>query len=308
MRKIPKVSIIIPAKNEADNIGICLDSILAIDYSADEYEIIVVDNGSDDETACIASDKGARVYTLPYVNISTLRNFGTQQARGDIVVFLDADCTVVCDWLKNAEKYFEDTSVVCFGSAPIIPANPTWVQTSWFWVRKKNTMVTEINWLESMNMFVFKKIYERVGGFNESLITCEDVDLSYRLSEHGKIISDQNIQAVHHGEAKDIIEFFKKERWRGKSNYVGLRQHGLRLAEIPSLLLPIYYLVMASFLFVSALTMQWYFIVIVAVIWQLPIAVITFVKLRLHEAFRYYCKVYVLYNIYYLARGLAVLR
>lgn len=308
MNKTPRISIIIPAKNEENNIGTCLDSVFTIDYRADEYEVIVVDNGSNDQTTQIADKKGAKVQRLPNVNISTLRNLGVRQAKGEIIVFLDADCTVEKDWLKKAEKYFEDPSIVCFGSAPKIPTEPTWVQSSWFLVRKKREVFTEVTWLESMNMFVNRKVYERVGGFNEKLITCEDVDLSYKLSAHGRIVSDQNIQATHHGEAKNIVGFFRKELWRGKSNYSGLWQHGLRLNEIPSLILPPYYLLMASLLLGGIFCMPWSFAIVVFLLWQIPIAGIVFLKIQTHSEYRYFFQLNFLYNVYYLARGLAVFK
>ena len=308
MSKTPKVSIIIPTKNEAKNIGFCLDSIFSIDYSAAAYEVLVVDNGSADQTTLIAAEKGAQVYSLPHVNISTLRNFGTRQAKGDIFAFLDADCTVDKDWLVNAEKYFEAKNIVCFGSTPRIPDKPTWVQAAWFHVRQKKKGCTEVAWLESMNMFIRRDIYESVGGFNETLVTCEDVDLSYRLSARGRIISDQEIRAIHHGEAKDIAEFFRKERWRGKSNYLGLQQHGLRLDEIPSLLLPPYYLFMSSLIVVWILFGHWNHAAVVFFLLQVPILAIALLKIQRHSAYIYFFQLYFLYNIYYLARGLALFK
>lgn len=301
-----KVSIIIPAKNEETNIGSCLDSVFAIDYPRDRYEVILVDNGSTDATVEIAERRGAKVFSVPNAKISALRNFGASQAQGQILAFLDADCTVEQDWLQKTEKYFTVENVVCFGSAPQIPAKPTWIQHTWFQVRKKREKITETQWLESMNMFVRRDVFDKIGGFNEKLITCEDVDLSYRLSEHGKILSDKNIKAVHHGEAKDLAEFFQKERWRGKSNYLGLKEHGLRMAEIPSLILPLYFLLL-SFVFVFfTLSGQWSFSLGAFILWQTPLASITFFKLYRVSSFKLFLQLYFLYNVYYLARGLSV--
>jgi GT2 family glycosyltransferase len=97
-----------------------------------------------------------------------------------------------------------------------------------------------------MNLVMRKAAFESIGGFNESLVTCEDVDLCYRLNRDFKIISDVAVRAVHFGEAKTVGDFFRKERWRGQSNLAGIRSHGFHWRELPSLLLPAYYLVAVS--------------------------------------------------------------
>lgn len=231
-------SIIIPAKNEAANIGRCLDSIFNIDWDRNKYEVIVVDNGSTDQTVEIVREKGAQVFVRPELTISGLRNFGAAHAAGKILVFIDADCTVAASWLEKASLYLIRKNVACFGSPPIVPDNATWVPKAWFAVRKKESDLCETDWLESMNMFVRKEVFASVGGFDESLITCEDYDLSMRLKKYGLIISDSSIVAVHHGEAATVGHFFRKELWRGKSNFAGMRQHGLTMSEIPSLFAP----------------------------------------------------------------------
>ena len=74
-------SIIIPAKNEEHNIGKCLDSILAVDFQLERFEVIVVDNGSTDRTVQVSKTKGATVYFEPELTISGLRNFCCFQGK-----------------------------------------------------------------------------------------------------------------------------------------------------------------------------------------------------------------------------------
>ena len=302
----PLVSIIIPAKNEAENIGRCLRSISSIDYPSGQYEVIVVDNGSQDNTVNIAQSLGAKVFIKPNLSISGLRNYGAAHSRGKILSFLDADCTVMPDWLQSAEKYFDTENIAAFGSAPRIPDQASWVQKSWFLVRRKKEKVTETDWLESMNMFVPRHIFELIGGFDEKLITCEDVDLSYRLVRHGRILSDQKIVAIHHGEAGDIKTFFKKERWRGKSNYLGLKRHGLRLKEIPSLALPLYYLFFFASIILFSVMGGFRGAVVSLFLLQFPIVVSSIIKIKTRFSVIPFLQLIFLYNIYYMARGLAI--
>jgi glycosyltransferase involved in cell wall biosynthesis len=219
-------SIIIPAKNEENNLAQCLRSIAELDYPKDAFEVLVIDNGSTDNTVEIARSYGAEVHVKPEMTISGLRNFGSSIARGKTLSFIDADCTVLADWLKSASIWDEHPEVCCYGGPPTIPERATWVQKSWYIVRKKSQEIEDVDWLESMNMFVRKKAFVDVSGFDESLQTCEDYDLSLRLKEHGRIVADRRINAVHHGEASTVAHFYQKESWRGISNLAGLKRHG----------------------------------------------------------------------------------
>ena len=153
-----EVTVIIPAKNEEACIGNCIESISRNEYPADSYEIIVVDNGSSDSTVSIAKSHGAEVAIKHGVNVSALRNYGASMAKGSILAFVDADCTVASDWLGEAEKYFKRNDVACFGSTPGISDNSTWVQKTWLIVREKKNNETETAWLDSMNMFIRREI------------------------------------------------------------------------------------------------------------------------------------------------------
>lgn len=307
-------SIIIPAKNEEHNIGRCLDSINAMDFDRERFEILLIDNGSSDRTAEIAADRGARVFIQPDVTISQLRNFGSSQAKGRILAFLDADCTVAENWLEEAARYLDDTAMACFGSPPVVPDNATWVQQAWFQVRRKKQQVEEVAWLESMNMFVRRDIFLEVGGFNEDLITCEDYDLSLRLQKHGPIIADQRLLAVHHGEAATLGHFFRKERWRGTSNLQGLCSHGFVWGELPSLLLPVCYLALALLVVVCSLTSlviptttMLSGLLLVVLLWQGPLLLLAFLKNRWTAGPVQLSRLWLLFNVYYLARGGAML-
>jgi len=206
-----KVSIIIPMKNEENNIRLCLDSIAGNSYPKEEYEIICVDNGSTDRTLEVARGYTKNVYQLPDNTISALRNYGAQRAQGEYLAFIDSDCVADKFWLQSASMYFGSENMVCFGSTPEIPADATWVQKTWYLNKQIRSDVQRVEWLESMNLIVKKDVFRELGGFNEKLETCEDVDLCYRIGQKYQIISDKRIRVVHLGEAKTLGEFFKKE-------------------------------------------------------------------------------------------------
>jgi len=301
-------SIIIPAKNEAHNIGPCLASILEAVTEGVSYEILLMDNGSQDRTVEIAKGYGAKVEVLPDATISGLRNRGAVIAQGRILAFLDADCTVLADWFSQAQRYLERDDVPAFGSPPVIPEQATWVQRSWFVVRQKSPGIEIVEWLESMNLFIRCEAFKQVGGFDESLATCEDYDLSLRLRKLGDIVSDGRIRAIHHGEAENLAHFYRKERWRGVSNLAGVRQHGLTLSELPSLVLPliqIFTVVIMSLGLVvtvlAALPITWYLTALAC--WQIPLLLMSVKKGWRRGTLTDIAGVYILLNIYFTARG-----
>ncbi len=235
-------SIIIPAKNEGENVVLCLESLRNLNYASTEYEILLIDNGSTDDTVSLAKALGANVYVQPDLTLSGLRNYGATKAQGSILCFLDADCIVDVDWLQNAANAMEDQRVGCTGSTPYGLPNSSWVESVWSSFRTRRRTPCRATWINSSNLFVRKKLFERVGGFDEQLVTCEDVDISLRLSTICTVLFDPSIKACHLREPKSVIEFFRKELWRGKGNLRGAISHGFVLNEMKSLMVPLYYL------------------------------------------------------------------
>lgn len=303
------VSVIIPARNEARHLPGLLDSIKGLDYPRGNLEVIVVDNGSTDRTPEIAESFGARVLRDDTGSVAGLRNLGARHATGGLLAFVDADCIVSRDWLKTAAPYYERHQIAAWGAPPVPPDDSTWVQRTWYVVRRKEKSVQEVDWLESMNLFVRKEQFLSVDGFNEALATCEDVDLCYRMARFGKILADAGLEVIHKGEARTLGEFVRKETWRGQSNLHGLWSHGLSLKEIPSLAVPLYY---GIFLPASALacavfrTPQWLAAFVLACL--LPPAAALYRLRGKRTGFLATLQLLVLLHVYFYSRTKAVLR
>lgn len=307
----PLVSFIIPARNEEKMIGACLGAIDKLACERRLWECILVDNGSADATAEIASASGARVFVVPDVTISALRNLGAREAKGELLGFIDADCVIDKDWLKNALACFRDSNIGCVGCHPGIPEERSWVQETWALQNQRKARVEDVDWLPSMNILVRKNAFVELGGFNESLRTCEDVDFCYRLKTKGyRIVSDLSVRSMHYGEAKTVGDFFKKERWRGQSNVGGLLSHGFYWREVPSVVLPFYYLIFAAFLpvaFIYLLKGSCVPLVIgMASILLPPLLMSVRTSLKAGH-FTYFMKLTFLYFVYSLARAAAVI-
>ena len=106
-----KVSVVIPALDEGQQIGRCLQSLAHQTFR--DFEVIVVDNGSKDATASIARDCGASTIYEPRHGIPYARETGFQAARSDIIASTDADTEVPANWLQRiSQTFLEDPQVV----------------------------------------------------------------------------------------------------------------------------------------------------------------------------------------------------
>ena len=243
--RAPVVSFIIPALNAGRTIGHCLEAILGTEPAGGPTEILVVDNGSRDDTPRVARAHGAQVFHAPGVTVASLRNLGARVASGRVLAYVDADCLVAPDWLARGLHHFSNPRVGAVGSPTGLPADSTWVQRSWA-LQRHRKRPGPVDWLPTENLLVRREAFWAVGGFKEALVTCEDVDFCYRLGERYLILNDPALRSIHLGEAATLLAMFRKEAWRGRGNVPSLFSHRPRLAEVPSVLLPLYHLALLA--------------------------------------------------------------
>jgi len=220
-QSLPFVSIIVPAFNEAGYIERCLTSLKCQSYPRDLYEIILVDNGSVDETILIGKKYADIVLTVKGVNVSGVRNLGAKKANGSIYAFIDADCAADFSWIQNAVRLIQATPCIC-GSRCRVPADGAWVERAWF--GSIPTERYEAVYLNSGNLVVPASIFNSLGGFNEKLVTGEDYEFCLRASKQVRIISDPGIGVVHYGYPKNLRQFFLREVWHGIGAFGTIRQ------------------------------------------------------------------------------------
>lgn len=305
------VSIIIPAKNEQEILPLCLEAINNLDYPDDKVETIVIDNGSTDNTATIAERYGAKVVSHPVGNIASARNAGAERANGEILAFVDADCLVDSEWLKNAIKNFGNKTVGCVGSRPGVPeSNTTWVQRLWSLMKVKKGL-SKVEWLASSNFIVRKRLFEDVLGFDEALDTCEDVDIGLRLSKKCTLIYDDKVKSTHLRDPRTLSEFFKKEIWHGRGNLKGFFKHGIIVSELPSVVIPIVYLFcilvmpLSLYLFIQTNVSKFLFLnVVILIIFPLLYTIRTCMK---EKSVKNLPGLFLLSTVYLVARSIALL-
>jgi glycosyltransferase involved in cell wall biosynthesis len=237
----PAVSFVVPALNAAATLAACLEAIHAARAAGAATEVLLIDNGSTDRTPDIARQRGATVVSAPGLTVGALRNLGARLAKGDFLAFVDADCVIAPDWVEQGLASFRDPDVAAAGSPTLVRPDATWVESAWALHRHRRNSRRDVAWLPTENLMVRKTAFQQVGGFNEALRTCEDVDFCYRLGARHRIVNDPGIRSIHLGEARSLWHFIRKESWRGTGNLTGFLSHRVRFSELPSVLLPLYH-------------------------------------------------------------------
>jgi len=211
------ISIIIPAFNEEHYINRCLESIVRLQIGRLDKEIIVVDNGSCDNTVEISKSYGAKVLVKKEGTIASLRNYGARFSNGQHLAFLDADCVVPKDWLLKAISYFQKEDRIVLGFRLSIPEHSNWVAKCWDLLFLKRDSTIEVEWIPTGNMIIPRDGFMSIGGFNEALESNEDYDFCFRIRKQGyRIISCSDASVIHLRPPQSLFQIFKKELWHGK--------------------------------------------------------------------------------------------
>ena len=191
----PKITVVIPAYNEAEFIGTTLKSILNQTYR--NFELIVVDNNSTDNTRQVAEKYGAKVVFEGKKGVASARDKGFREARGEIIVCTDADSIVPENWLeKMVSAYEKEPDLVGFGGLGVLYSGTVTARAaarylfSGFWFLDK---ILSGGWnLAGFNMSVKKAAFLKIGGFDTNLTLGEDIDLAERLRSVGKVKIDSS--------------------------------------------------------------------------------------------------------------------
>ena len=202
----PSITVVIPTYNRGAAIYKTIESALHQDLPADEFEIIVVDDGSTDDTfavleAAYAHNPRVRLFSTPNGGVARARNFGLEQARGEFIAYLDHDDlwlpqklrlqreamgsspeigVVCCDWLAVNE------------SGEVLPkprqfqAENGWIappKKAYPWVFGAYPKLPLLNPIVSMSVPLIRtELLRKIGGFDETTVPSDDWDIWIRLS------------------------------------------------------------------------------------------------------------------------------
>jgi glycosyltransferase involved in cell wall biosynthesis len=204
---MPKVTVIICTHNRSKKL---LDTLIALEnqtISKDEFELIVVDDGSTDDTPEILnkfkqnSSINVRIYNQKDSGLAVSRNNALQYAKGTIIAMTDDDCVPDKNWLKAVLPYFNDKEVVGVNGY-VYSANQ---KTTYFDGAPVTKYSKNMVGGRTANMFYRKNIILEIDGFDERFIMPfgpkkgfrEDTDLLWRIQKKGKVIFASNVRVYH---------------------------------------------------------------------------------------------------------------
>lgn len=186
MKINPYISIVVCSYNEDENLEQCIGSLLQQNYPSDKYEIVLIDDGSTDQTADICrksvrSNEGkypSITYALiDHSGLAVGRNTGVFLSKGDIVAFIDGDAIADEHWLSEIAKAFDcDEEIAVVGGRVTTLNKKSWFAVFIHWIHyyMEDRSGNEIINIIGTNMAFKKEVFEKVNGFFEQFISRGD--------------------------------------------------------------------------------------------------------------------------------------
>ncbi len=211
----PDISIVVPVLNASIDIDKCMASLVDQDYPRNHYEVIIVDNGSVDNTVNIINEfikkhtekhnGNIKIFHESKKGSYAARNTGIKNSRGDIVAFTDSDCIVSKNWLSELYKGFKSEDIGCVVGAVHPYHGKSLVER---FSKNKDVLSQELtlnsNFLpygQTANVAFRKDVLEKIGYFDETFKSGGDADIAWRmqlLTTYRLIYRPDSIIEHHH--------------------------------------------------------------------------------------------------------------
>jgi glycosyltransferase involved in cell wall biosynthesis len=210
-------SFVIPCFNEATAIHLTISGIHQYVPSGVEYEIVVVDHGSTDDTVAIAEKLGATTVRLPGVSIGALRNGGAAATRGATLIYLDADISLTPEWMHNIRDAIDALHASCHITLTGSMAEPdpagSWAGRHW---EANRCVHGPTKAMGGAHLIIRKDHFEFIGGFPGDVNAGEDEDFCGRVrAAGGVVLANRDLRVVHRGVPRSLLAFLHRQFWHG---------------------------------------------------------------------------------------------
>ena len=219
--RTPFVSVIVCSYNGARTLAACLESLGKLNYPA--YEVILVDDGSSDDTAHVA----AQFPSVRYIHqanhgLSHARNTGAAAAKGDVFAYTDSDCMVDADWLYYLIGALVSGDYAGVGGPNITPPAQNWIQACVAAAPggPSHVLLTDTiaEHIPGCNMAFYRWAFDGAGGFDpEYRKAGDDVDFCWRIQQAGWVIGFSPTAIVWHYRRFTLRAFLKQQDGYGEA-------------------------------------------------------------------------------------------
>lgn len=220
------LSVVIPTYNRAYQLDSCLGLLFKQSYPRWKYEVIVVDDNSNDETPKVLGR-----YSMKYPNLKVIRNkenkgpyysrnLGVSLSKGEIVIFTDSDCMFPSDWLLKMEKAFQDREVFCVQGTQEYRGKFAGLEAEGDLFLK---MLQKLRGLDTKNLGIRRDLILKYR-FDEACKVAGDRELGQRLAiDHIEVIYDPHISVVHSPTHSVRDQISRAKEWGKSYAYIYLK-------------------------------------------------------------------------------------
>jgi cellulose synthase/poly-beta-1,6-N-acetylglucosamine synthase-like glycosyltransferase len=224
----PLISVVVPAYNAQEVLGNCLNALERQTVPREEYEIIVVNDGSSDGTQEAAIGRDVILISQPHRGAAAARNAGAHRAQGEIILFLDADCVPESTWIEAMISPFADQDIV--GISGRIRTHqkglvPRFIQLEYDDRYKNIAKHYYIDHINTAAGAYRRETFLESRGFLENLLGAEDVELSFRLASRGHKMVSSPKAIVYHQHPESILEYVRRKYHYGYWRMMVYRRH-----------------------------------------------------------------------------------
>ena len=222
-KKTIRYSIIIPAYNAGRTLPDTLTALKQQTISPDEYEVIVVDDGSTDDTADVARCFGANCISQPNRGPAAARNHGVRVAKGEIILFTDADCSPDQDWLRQMVLPFQNEKTMGVKGAYRTHQKAFAARFAQAEFEDRYDLLSKADAIDMVDTYsaAFRRDrFIQIGLFDESFPVAnnEDTELSYRMCTADYRLEFNPEAIVYHVHPDSFMKYlrlkFKRGYWR----------------------------------------------------------------------------------------------
>jgi GT2 family glycosyltransferase len=218
---LPKVSVVVCSYNGGKTLHDCLDSLMRLDYP--DYEVILVDDGSTDDTASITEQFPSVIcHQQQNQGLSVARNVGASLADGEIVAYTDDDCVADQHWLRYLVQAMHDQNVEAIGGPNITPDSDGWIAKCVAASPGNPSHVMfddrHAEHVPGCNMAFRRSTLLGIGGFDPQFrVAGDDVDVCWRLLDAGLSIGYAAGAMVWHHRRPSVKAYAKQQQGYGRS-------------------------------------------------------------------------------------------